>query len=120
MYENIGGKIKSVAQALCLLGIILSVIIGLFFLVQGGINILIGLSIIVIGAILSWLSSFLSYGIGQLIENSDILVDKVDTIEAQVQPRNPEERLIMLRDWRERNLISEEEFLYLIKESTLQ
>lgn len=116
MFDNIGGKIKVVAQTVCLLGIIASVLIGMRIIVQGGISILLGFLTIAIGSVFSWLGSFIFYGIGQLIENSDILVDKIDNIEEQIQPKSAEERLIMLRDWKDRQLITEEEFLYLLKE----
>ena len=36
----------------------------------------VGLIIIVVGSLLSWVGSFLLYGFGQLIENSDVLAEQ--------------------------------------------
>ena len=119
MFNNIGNKIKTVAETLCFLGIIVSVFIGLVFIAQGEDSILTGFLIMVLGSLVSWLGSFMTYGIGQLIENTDILVDKICEIEAQVQPKSAEEKLIMLRDWKDRGLITDEEFLYLIENDTV-
>lgn len=81
MFNNIGGKIKSFATILTVIGIALSVIIG-FVIMFGYPSIetfLIGLVVIAIGSLMSWLSSFLLYGFGQLIENSDIIAKNFRT-----------------------------------------
>lgn len=83
MFDNIGGKIKIVAQTLCWIGIVASVIIGIVFISQGEETILLGLLIALIGALSSWIGSFITYGFGQLIENSDILVESVEQIDKQ-------------------------------------
>ncbi len=70
MFNNIGDKIKIVAVIISTLGIIFSVIAGLVFLTT---STLIGILIILLGSLLSWVSTFLLYGFGQLIENSDII-----------------------------------------------
>lgn len=71
MFDNIGKKIKTLAQVVCWIGIIASVIAGLAAL---AVSILSGLLIMGLGSLASWIGSFLTYGFGQLIENSDILV----------------------------------------------
>ncbi len=70
MFNNIGDKIKTVAVIISILGIIFSVILGLVFLTT---STLIGILIILLGSLLSWVSTFLLFGFGQLIENSDII-----------------------------------------------
>ena len=72
--DNIGGKIKVVAAIQCWVGIIASVIVGMILMAQDKDLILIGALITIIGSLSSWLSSFITYGFGQLVENSDILV----------------------------------------------
>ena len=72
MFDNIGDKLKSVAILECVLGILASLIGGIAMMVGGAV--LIGILTIVLGALLSWLSSLGLYGFGQLIENSDTLV----------------------------------------------
>lgn len=69
MFDNIGGKIKVTAQIVCWVGIIISVILGLISFENGGII------VIILGSLLSWVGSFALYGFGQLIENTDILVE---------------------------------------------
>jgi hypothetical protein len=76
MFSNIGNKIKTLAQTLCWVGIILSVIVGIALVITDEITDLIGFLVLICGPIISWLSSFMTYGFGQLIENSDILVEQ--------------------------------------------
>lgn len=73
MFDNIGSKIKYLAQTITIISIICYAAIGLALMIAG--SALIGFAVILIGLLLSWVSSFLLYGFGQLIENSDILVE---------------------------------------------
>jgi hypothetical protein len=69
MYNNIGSKIKALAWIECILGSIACVIIGLFFWEReyaGGT----AFSFIVLGPLLSWLLSLVTYGFGELIEKT--------------------------------------------------
>ena len=87
MFDNIGGKIKGLAKFFCWLGIIASFIGGIAVIAMGvrvgsyyyssgvdAITILSGIAIIILGSLISWIGSFLLYGFGQLIDNSDKLV----------------------------------------------
>lgn len=75
VFGNIGGKIKTLAKVLTWIGIISSVITGISMLATGDeALVLIGILIAAFGSIVSWVSSFLLYGFGQLIENTDELV----------------------------------------------
>ncbi|MDD2647828.1 MAG: hypothetical protein PHI27_08700 [Eubacteriales bacterium] len=83
MFDNIGGKIKSLAKIVAWIGIICSVIVGVIGMFQPvaafGTNIngiLPGVIVIVIGALSSWIGSWVMYGFGQLIENTDKLAGK--------------------------------------------
>ncbi len=72
MFDNIGGKLKTLAQVLCWIGMGISAFIGVAVLVsEDPLN---GLLIGGLGALGSWVSSLALYGFGQLIENSDKLV----------------------------------------------
>lgn len=81
MFDNIGEKIKGLATAICWIGIIASVLVGFCIIILGGVyfyaglHVFIGLVVLVIGPLLSWVCSFFMYGFGQLIENSDALVN---------------------------------------------
>lgn len=84
MFDNIGGKIKTVATAFTWIGIIFFSLTGLIVMFVDEDTILLGILIIAIGCLTSWLSSLTLYGLGQLIENSDILV-----VQSRRQPPAP-------------------------------
>ena len=73
MWDNIGGKIKGVAKFIAWFGIIFSIIIGIILfsiggnLYYGGIFIGIGLFIMIVGSLISWILSWFMYGFGELI-----------------------------------------------------
>jgi len=67
MYENIGGKIKSVAVGTFIVEAIVAVFSGVAIIFSGEL-VLIGLLVIIFGPLGAWVSSFLLYGFGELIE----------------------------------------------------
>ena len=79
MFKNIGSKIKTLTLILALSGAALSVFFGILWIFVasnlglGGWKYL-GIIPIVAGPLWSWVSSFLLYGFGQLIDNSDKLL----------------------------------------------
>lgn len=77
MFNNIGGKIKSLAKIVCWLGIISCIISGLpLILTKQQPLVLVGIWIAVVGSLFSWISSFILYGFGELVENSAIIAAK--------------------------------------------
>lgn len=68
MFNNIGGKIKVLAQVVCWIGIVLFVIVGLALILQ--VSILVGCLTIIVGCFVSWIGSFFTYGFGELIEKT--------------------------------------------------
>ena len=72
VFNNIGGKIKTLAQSICAVGIIGSVIGGTVFICNE--IVITGIVVLVCGSLLSWVGSLGLYGFGHLIENTDILV----------------------------------------------
>ena len=72
-YENIGNKIKSLAMTLFFVEAIAEIVTGFALMIADEDLIFYGFLIIVIGPIVAWVSSWLLYGFGQLIENSDII-----------------------------------------------
>ena len=67
MFDNIGGKIKTLASVICVVGMIGFIILGLLMTNESG---LLGVLIIVLGVIGSWTGSFCLYGFGELIEDT--------------------------------------------------
>ena len=76
MFDNIGGKIKTLAKVGCWIGIIAFIITGIVLMAIDEDLILDGILTAVVGSLLSWVSSFVLYGFGQLVENSDTLVQQ--------------------------------------------
>lgn len=78
MFENIGGKIKTLAKVICWIGIILSLLVGVALivtgLVAGGTNgitaVVYGVLIAVMGSFLSWIGAFVTYGFGEIVDNT--------------------------------------------------
>ena len=73
MFYDIGKKIKTLAKVVCWIGIIGSVIGGIVMIAtMGSVGVLSGLLTIVLGVLFSWIGSFVLYGFGEMVENSDI------------------------------------------------
>lgn len=98
MFDNIGRKIRMLAKVLMWIGIIAFAIYGIVMFTEE--KVLAGFLIIVIGALYSWVSSFVLYGFGQLVENSDIEAEK----------NNNNAKSATLEKWRKEGLITEEEY----------
>ena len=70
MFSNIGGKIKTLAVVVCVLGSIASFVSGVIMLTVGAVN---GLLIILVGVLGSWIGTLCLYGFGQLIEDTSAI-----------------------------------------------
>ena len=79
-YKNIGCKIKGLATVIFIVEAVVSLIYGLVLIASSKFTIVFGILLIVFGPILAWVGSWLLYGFGQLIENSDIIADSCDII----------------------------------------
>lgn len=112
MFDNIGSKIKTAAQVVCWIGIACSVILGIILMAidEDG-SAAVGFLIMILGSLSAWLGSFMTYGFGQLIENTDILVaEKRGTVTNSKLPETLPEKINTLNKWKEQGLISEEEY----------
>ena len=73
MFDNIGSKIKGLARVITWIGIVASVIAGIAQMCMshfsGGL-VFSGILTMALGSLLAWVSSFLVYGFGELVENS--------------------------------------------------
>ena len=73
MFDNIGGKIKTLAKVICWVGIVASAISAVYVgavtsNLNGALGIVIAIPLVLLGAVLSWIVSFTLYGYGELIE----------------------------------------------------
>lgn len=75
MFKNIGGKIKGLAKVICIVGIAISVVSGLGMICTGynGAMVGMGLAVMIVGSLASWIGSFFAYGFGELIDTIPIL-----------------------------------------------
>ena len=65
MYDNVGEKIKALAEGAAAVGIIASLIVGIYFMFIE--LVFLGIIIALVGSASSWLSSIVLYGFGTLI-----------------------------------------------------
>ena len=87
MFSNIGGKIKRLATAISVMGIGLSVICGIIMIIAGAYNgdarVGMGLAVMIVGSLVSWIGSFFAYGFGELIENTTVIAELAAKADAE-------------------------------------
>jgi hypothetical protein len=120
MYRNIGKKIKILAQVIAWIGIISSIISGFYFWGlsaesrdNGAMLIVAGFATMIGGSLLSWISSFVLYGFGELIDKTtEIAINtaKEASSGSLASKMENDEKMKTLISWKENKLISEEEF----------
>ena len=112
MYSNIGRKIKGLATVIFIFEALVSVITGFYLMSLDEEIILVGLLVLVVGSVAGWVSSWMLYGFGELI-------DKVSGIErntrggdrkSETQTYAGNERIRKIQMLRAQGLISEEEY----------
>ena len=84
MHDNIGGKIQALAKVIMWIGIVVSGLLGLLGVISsfsmyggGAIVALISLIGAGLGALGSWVGSFILYGFGSLINSSQETADEL-------------------------------------------
>ena len=87
MFKNIGAKIKGMVVATFILEAI-GVIIGGAFLLKDGNPY--GWVVLIVGLLVAWLSNLLTYGFGQLVENSDIIAENTQILADMMVDSNEE------------------------------
>lgn len=76
MFSNIEKKIKTLAKVLTWIGIVGSVLAGLMLIITGmsqgagGAGVALGILMMVLGSLGSWISSLTLYAFGQLVEDT--------------------------------------------------
>lgn len=117
-YENIGNKIKGLAQMAFVVETIAAVITGIALMASDEDLILYGLLVLIVGPIIAWVSTWLLYGFGQLIENSDIIAEeynrkneKHEKVVEKNNERKQEQRKKAIKATIVNHEISEDEFI---------
>ena len=70
MYDNIGGKIKGLAKIIFIIEAVGAIITGIALLITG--VALFGLLILVCGPLVAWVSSWILYAFGELVETTAV------------------------------------------------
>ncbi len=134
MYDKIGDKIKTLAKAIAIIGIVASVIYGIVLLSLEQTTA--GIIYILIMPFLIWANSFVLYGFGELIEKvcnieknirkgsskTDTETEQKDNDEDYEEKEDDDgdeyntynERIAKIEELRDQGLITEEEYLTLI------
>lgn len=112
MYDNIGGKIKGLAKWVCIIGSIIMAISGMVCMGLGEDFIPVGILLLILGPVLCWISSWILYGFGELIEKTSNIERAMSGNEkSQVQANSDSKRRESLEKLRADGWISEEEYL---------
>ncbi len=110
MFDNIGKKIKGLAKVFCVLGIIFSVIYGGWIMIKGfnspGDDLFFkGVLILVAGCLSSWLSVFLLYGFGELIDKTSSIEKMMAYEKAKKEKEEAERKLNEQKQAAEENIV---------------
>ncbi len=73
MFTNVGEKIKKVTVVMCIIGMVISIVVGILLMCLG--DFISGLLVAVLGCIFSWLSSLFCYALGSIEDNLRVLTD---------------------------------------------
>ena len=113
MYSNIGGKIKVLAIIIFILGAVTTIIKGISMVDQVG-HATNGLILMLLGPLAAWISTWLLYGFGELIEKTCKIAENAYKAEIKPQAVAPviSERVQKLQALRAQGLITEEEYQY--------
>ena len=112
MYDNIGGKIKGLAKATFIVEAIAAVITGIALMASDEDMIPVGLLVMVAGPIVAWVSSWLLYGFGELIDKTCDIERNTRGGErkSEAQAKVDSERISKIEKLRSQGLITEEEY----------
>ena len=112
MYDNIGGKIKGLAKAIFIIGAVVSFIAGIALMLVNDNLIFVGVLIWFLGIIVAWVSSWVIYGFGEIIDKvSDIERNtRGGEMKSKAQSRVDYKRIDKIEKLRSQGLITEEEY----------
>ncbi len=112
MYDNIGGKIKALAKAIFIFEAIAAVIAGIALMAANDDLILFGVLALILGPAVAWVSSWLLYGFGELIEKACDIERNTRSGErkSEAQSKIDAERISKIEKLRSQGLITEEEY----------
>lgn len=110
MYDNIGGKIKKLATVIFAVLAVITIIVGGVIGMNGAD--FLGMAVMVAGPILAWISSFVLYGFGELVDKTSEIARNIgdNAGKSETQTKIDSERKNELENLRAQGLITEEEY----------
>ena len=91
MFDNIGSKIKLLAKIIFLIELLVFLAIGLILIINN--FFIAGWLCVIVGPIISWISSFFTYGFGKLISNTDIIAKGIVKQEKPASKNDKEDKI---------------------------
>ena len=111
MYENIGGKIKTLAKVICWIEIFACEVGGIVLCTMGSVfSVCMGLLLMILGSLLSWVGSFMLYGYGDLISRVQSIEENLYDSAGSSGESEKDSRIAELEGLKRQGLITEEEF----------
>ena len=116
MYDNIGGKIKGLAKWTFIVEAIGLIIAAMFIMVDDEDMIPVGLLAMIVGPLVAWISSWVLYGFGEIIDKLCEIANNTrgGATKSQAQEKEDFERISRIENLRTQGLISEEEYQQLV------
>ncbi len=110
MYDEIGKKIKRLAIATFIVEAIAAIITGIVLITEY-VDLWIVLLVFILGPIVAWVSSWLLYGFGEIIDRL-CSIDRNTRVEVKsnAQTKEDDKRISQFERLRAKGLISEEEY----------
>ena len=110
MYDEIGKKIKRLAIATFIVEAIAAIITGIVLIMEY-VDLLIVLLVFILGPVVAWVSSWLLYGFGEIIDRLCAIDRNTrDEVKSNAQTKYEDEKISRLERLRKKNLISEDEY----------
>ncbi len=88
MFDNMGAKLKLLAKIIACVGIIGSIAVGLWVLLEGPAKFFPGIAIMVGGSLVSWAFTWILYGVGEIVDVSYYILQNTRPAPG---PRNPDD-----------------------------
>lgn len=110
MYDNIGSKIKKLATVIFVIIAIATFIVG--FVIGSNNAPIIGFIVMIAGPVLAWVSSFVLYGFGELIDKVCAIErnTRKDNWEPEAPPKSNSTRISEIEKLHSQGLISDDEY----------
>ena len=93
LFDNAGGKIKTLAKIFFYVGIVVSVVLWIIILFEaasvGDIPLVfLSVLVLILGFLMSWISNILIYGFGCLIESNEGILENLNNEQEKYYPDN--------------------------------